>query len=75
MTGDGAWKGIEVGRPATTTLEFVLCLVERCVASGAGIHALLRVVLVIFTREWGFSALLSEDSELLFVEYGLPLLV
>lgn len=75
VAGDGAWDGIEVGRPAAATLKFVFCLVERGVAASAGIDACVGLMLVIFAREWGLGALFSQDTELFLVKYGLPFLV
>lgn len=60
----GAWDVVEVCRPSTARLEFVVCLVERRIAGGAGIDTLFRHMLVIFSSEWSFSALFAEDAEL-----------
>ena len=60
----GAWDVVEVCRPSTARLEFVVCLVEWRIAGGAGIDSLFRHMLVIFSGEWSFSALFAEDAEL-----------
>jgi hypothetical protein len=45
----------------------VVGFVERSVAAGASVDALVGVVLVVFAGEWGFSALLSEDAKLFYI--------
>ena len=65
MAGDGAGDAVEVRGPATAGLEFVVGLVQRCVAGGAGVDARRRLVLVVLACEGGFGALFSEDAELL----------
>lgn len=65
MSCHSARYAVEVRRPATAGLKLVRCLVERGVAGCAGVDALFRHVLVIFASEGGFSALFSQDAELL----------
>jgi hypothetical protein len=50
---------IEIRRPATSRLEFVVRFIQRRVTSGASINTGIRHVLVIFARERGFGALVS----------------
>jgi hypothetical protein len=42
----------------------VVGFVERRVTAGASVDAFVGIVLVVFASKWGFSALLSEDTEL-----------
>lgn len=60
-----AWDGIEIGGPATARLELLRRFVQGGIAGGAGIHALRRVVRVIFPRAGALGAFLAEDTELL----------
>lgn len=64
MSCHGTRYAVEVGRPTTAGLELVRCLVERCIAGGAGVDAFLGHMLVIFACERRFSALFSQDAEL-----------
>jgi hypothetical protein len=61
-----AWDAIEVRWPSAAGLEFVGCLVERRIASGASVDPFLRHVLVIFPSEWSFGSLFAEDAKLFF---------
>lgn len=74
VSGHCTWNGIEICGPATTALEFVFSLVQRSVAAGAGVNALLGHMLVIFTSKWCLCALLTQDAELFLVQNCLPLL-
>ena len=58
-----ARRTVEEGRPAAAALELGDTLVERRAAAGAGVHALL-VVLVVLPGSRGLGALLAEDAEL-----------
>jgi hypothetical protein len=60
----GAGDAVKVRRPAAARVELVRSLVERRVAPGTGVDALLGVVLVKLSGTGGFSSLFSEDSEL-----------
>ncbi len=64
MPCDGTRDRVEVCRPAAAGLEFVVCLVQRCVAASAGIHTRLGLVLVVLSSAGSFGAFLAEDSEL-----------
>lgn len=64
MPRDCAGDAVEVRGPAATGLEFVVRLVEGCVACRARVDALAGHVLVVFAREGGFGALFAEDAEL-----------
>ena len=64
LSRHGAWDVVEVCRPSTARLEFVVCLVERCIAGGAGIYSLFRHMLVVFPGKRSFSTLFAEDTEL-----------
>lgn len=66
MANDGARDAVEVGGPAAAAAELVVRLVQRCVAAGARVHALLRVVLVELATARRLGALLAEDAELLY---------
>jgi hypothetical protein len=59
-----AWDVVEVCRPSAARLEFVVCLVEWRIASGARVDTLFRQMLVIFSGEWSFSSLFTQDAEL-----------
>jgi hypothetical protein len=65
VSGHGARHGVEEGRPSAAGLELVLGSVDGRIATGAGICAGGRGVLVVFAREGRFSAFLTEDAELL----------
>jgi len=67
VSGDGSRESVKERRPAATRLELVLRLVQRCVASGTCVHSLGGQVLVVLSGEWGFGALSSEDTELLWM--------
>lgn len=56
--------GIEERGPTTTTLEFVVGFVERCIAAGASVGALSGHVFVVFTSKGRFGAFFAEDAEL-----------
>ena len=64
VTGDSAGQAVKVRWPAAARLEFMLRLVQGGLATGAGIDALLRVVLVKRARARRLCALLAEDAEL-----------
>lgn len=61
-----SWNRIEEGGPSTARLELVVGLVERGVASSAGICTFVWVVLVVFAGEWCFCAFLSKDAKLFY---------
>jgi hypothetical protein len=63
----GSRDGVEEGGPAAAGLEFLVRGVQRCVAAGAGVDALVRVVLVELAGEGGFGALFAEDAELFYM--------
>lgn len=63
-----AGDAVKVRRPAAARVELVRGLVERRVAPGTGVDALLGVVLVKFSSARSFSSLFSENAELC---YGL----
>jgi len=67
VAGHGAWDAIEVGRPAAARLELVVGLVERGVAPGTVVDALVGEVLVVLSREGALGAFLPEHPELLCV--------
>lgn len=56
---------VKVGRPAAAAAELVRGFVQGRFASGTGVDALGRVVLVKFTGAGGFGALFAQDAELL----------
>lgn len=62
---DSAGDAVEVCRPAAAGLEFVACLVQRRITTGASVDALLWEVLVVLARIGGFGSLLTKDTELL----------
>lgn len=64
MPCDRAWDGVEESRPAASGLELLVCAVEGCAASGAGVCTLAWVVLVVGAREGSLGALLADDAEL-----------
>lgn len=65
VSGHSAGHGIEERRPAAARLKLVLCGVDGRVAAGASVGAGAWRVLVIFSREGCFGALLTKDAELL----------
>lgn len=65
-----AWDAIEVCGPSAAGLEFVGCRVEGRIASGAGVDAFFRHVLVIFPSEWSFGSLFTQDAKLFCDEYS-----
>jgi hypothetical protein len=67
VPGHGTWKAVEICRPAAAGLELVVGFVERSIAAGASVDALVGIMLVVFAGEWGFSALLSEDAKLFYI--------
>ncbi len=66
MSCDCTGDGIVVCRPAAARLEFVVRLVERRTAAGAGVNTRVGHVLIIFTGPWSFGTFLTEDSELFY---------
>ena len=67
MAGDGAGDAVKVSGPPAARLKFVVRLVEWRIATGAGINALARVVLVKLPSSRGLRSLLPEDTELLYI--------
>jgi len=65
LLSDSARYGIPECGPSAARVELVVCFIERRVASNACIDTGVRVVFVEFTGTRHLSALLSEDSELL----------
>ena len=59
-----ARDAVKIGGPATTGVKLGASCVQRRVAPGAGVHALVGVVLVVRPRAGGFGALLAEYAEL-----------
>ena len=59
-----AWYAVEVRWPATARFEFVSCLIERGVAGGASIDALLGHMFIICASEGRLGAFFSQDAEL-----------
>lgn len=57
---------VEEGWPSTSTLELLVGRVEGSFAAGAGVDSLVGVVLVVLAAEGRLSALLAEDSKLLY---------
>src|SRR5947207_205392 len=57
-------NSVEERRPTAPRREFVICLVEGCVAGGAGVDAVAGHVFVEFTGVGSFGALLADDAEL-----------
>ena len=66
---------VKVRWPSTARLELVFRGVKRCIAAYTCVDAFLGVVLVVFTGEGCFGALLAYDAELLLVELRLPFVV
>lgn len=58
---------VKIGRPTTARLELVVGLVQRCVATGAVIYTLRRVVGIIFTSARALCFLFAEDPELFYI--------
>ena len=67
VSGDGAGDAVEVSGPPAARLKFVVRRVEWRIATGAGINALARLVLVKLPSSRGLSSLLPEDTELLYI--------
>ena len=65
VPGDSSGDAVKVGRPAAAGAELVVGLVQRSIASGAGVDALLRVVLVKLASSGSLCTLLPQDTELL----------
>lgn len=65
MAGDGPRDAIKVCWPSTPRLELVVGLVNGSAAPGAGIDALLRIMLVELPGARSLSALLPQNTELL----------
>jgi hypothetical protein len=61
---DGAGQAVKIGRPAAARLELVRCLVERRLAAGAAVDALVGKVLVVLAGKGTLGALFAEDTEL-----------
>jgi hypothetical protein len=66
MSCHRAGNVVEICRPTATGLELVGGFVEGRVTGGTGVDASGRHVLVIFSGEGGFGALLAKDAELFF---------
>jgi hypothetical protein len=66
MSGDGTGDAVEVRGPPTARFEFMVGLVQWCIAARAGVHAGRGLVLVIFACKWGFGTFFSEDAELFY---------
>lgn len=64
VSGHRARHAVEIRWPAAARVELVSGLVERRIACGAGVDALLGVVLVKLSSAGGFSSLFSKNSEL-----------
>lgn len=64
VSGDGTGDTVEIGRPAAARLEFVVCRVERRVATGAVVGPARWLVLVVLAGEGGFGAFFAQDTEL-----------
>ena len=64
VADDGPGDAVKVGGPPTSGAEFVAGLVQRRVAAGAAVDALLGVMLVVGARARSFGALFTEDAEL-----------
>ena len=62
----GAWEAVKVGRPPAARLELVVGLVQEGVAPGAGIDSCLGVVLVELAGSRRFSALLPQNTKLVY---------
>jgi hypothetical protein len=62
---NSARHSVPEGGPAAARVEFVVCLVERCLAAAARVDAGIGVVLVEGTGPGRLGALLSENAELL----------
>lgn len=65
VADDGAGDAVKVGGPPAPGAELVAGLVQRRVAAGAAVDALLGVMLVVGARARGLGALFTEDTELL----------
>ena len=65
VPGDSPGDTVKVGRPAAAGAELVVGLVQRRIASGAGVDALLWVVLVKLASSGSLCTLLPQDAELL----------
>jgi len=67
----GARDGIEEGWPAAAAVELCVALVERGIASRAGVESS-RFVMLVFTRPGSLGALRADHPELLGSEDGAP---
>jgi hypothetical protein len=66
MSGDGTGDAVEVRRPPTARLEFMVGLIQWCIAAGACVHAGRGLVLVVLACKWGLGTFFSEDAELFY---------
>ena len=66
---------VEVRGPSAARLELMFRRVKRCITAYTCVDAFFGVVLVVFTGEGCFGALLAYDAELLLVELRLPFVV
>lgn len=76
MADHSTGNAVKVCRPATSGLELVRGLVQRCFTTGAGVHALSGQVLVVLAGSGSLGAFLAEDAELLwgyFQHFAVPL--
>lgn len=68
VPGHRSWHGVEESRPPAARLKLVIRCIEWRVAARASIHAFVRMVLVIFSGEGRFGALLSKNAKLFYME-------
>ena len=66
VSGHSTGHGVEESRPAAARLELVVGLVERSLATSAGVDTLGGHVLVKVAAVGGLGALFAEDAELLY---------
>ena len=64
MSGDSTGDAVEVRGPPTARFEFMVGLVQRCVAASACVHASRGLVLVVLACKWGFGTFFPENAEL-----------
>ena len=64
MPGHRARDRVKVSGPSASRFELVVGFIEGCVAGGAGVHARVRRVFVIFATAGSFGSFLAQDSEL-----------